>query len=434
MSRYKISQANQYLIRTGLFIKDISISKKGFLLPFQKYKFIDMTPRNYEFSLHAMSHEKLEFVLPVVFTIGPKDEPHALASYSKFMPEVSAEQPMQSLDTIIKGVLEGETRLESAKMSIEDIFNNRQTFKETIIKNVQEELDQFGLKIYNANFKELEDSKGSEYFCYLRQNKKSQAENVAKIEVAENVKKGNIGQKEREAETRQRTAEFEATTISLENKKFEEIEKSKAALQVTKAEMYRLQEIAKTEAANDVTRRNIEMQKDIEAKRQELQKEKQRADVLAATVVAAEAKLAETKAEAESIQMLADASLYQSQKEALAKQMLYEVQAKGLRDLAASFGGNSHALIQFLMLEKNLYPELAKANAEAIQGLQPKIHIWNTGSDASNWTTPIADIFKTIPPLVTAINDQTGVSPPSWLATLSKGTAPTETTTPENKN
>jgi hypothetical protein len=39
------------------------------------------------------------------------------------------QDPMQSLDTIIKGVLEGETRLESAKLSIEEIFNNRQRFK-----------------------------------------------------------------------------------------------------------------------------------------------------------------------------------------------------------------------------------------------------------------------------------------------------------------
>jgi hypothetical protein len=73
MSRYKISASNQYLVRTGFLIPDIKISKKGFLLPFQSCKYIDMTPRNYEFSLHAMSHEKLEFILPVVFTIGPKD-------------------------------------------------------------------------------------------------------------------------------------------------------------------------------------------------------------------------------------------------------------------------------------------------------------------------------------------------------------------------
>ena len=62
------------------------------------------------------------------------------------------------------GVLEGEVRILSAQLTVEQIFNDRKAFKETIISNVQEELELFGLQIYNANIKELQDSPGSEYF------------------------------------------------------------------------------------------------------------------------------------------------------------------------------------------------------------------------------------------------------------------------------
>jgi flotillin len=69
------------------------------------------------------------------------------------------------------------------------------------------------------------------------------------------------------------------------------------------------------------------------------------------------------------------------------------------------------------MIDRNLFPELANANAKAIQGLQPKITYWNTGGDSKN---PITDIVKNIPPLVDTIFTQTGMQPPSWLMDASK--------------
>lgn len=47
-------------------------------------------------------------------------------------------------------------------MTMEEIFKERQLFKTKVIEHVQTELNQFGLKIYNANVKELQDTPGSE--------------------------------------------------------------------------------------------------------------------------------------------------------------------------------------------------------------------------------------------------------------------------------
>jgi flotillin len=49
---------------------------------------------------------------------------------------------------------------------------------------VQSELDQFGLCIYNANVKELQDTPGSEYFTTLSQKALEGALNQARVDVA----------------------------------------------------------------------------------------------------------------------------------------------------------------------------------------------------------------------------------------------------------
>lgn len=48
---------------------------------------------------------------------------------------------------IVKGIIEGETRVIVSGMSMEEIFKERKMFKEKVIMNVQTELSQFGLKM-----------------------------------------------------------------------------------------------------------------------------------------------------------------------------------------------------------------------------------------------------------------------------------------------
>lgn len=74
-----------------------------------------------------------------------------------------------------------------------------------------------------------------------------------------------------------------------------------------------------------------------------------------------------------------------------------------------------------MMLQEGTYEKLANANAAAINGLQPKITVWNTGDSAgssSDGTGAIRNIMQSLPPLLSTINEQTGISPPSWLAQM----------------
>jgi len=83
-----------------------------------------------------MSNEKMEFMLPCVFTIGPKDNIEYLTKYSKYLIFETEEK----VNEIIKGMIEGETRILAANMSIEDIFKGRTEFKDKIVHTVETEL------------------------------------------------------------------------------------------------------------------------------------------------------------------------------------------------------------------------------------------------------------------------------------------------------
>lgn len=52
--------------------------------------------------------------------------------------------------------------------------------------------------------------------------------------------------------------------------------------------------------------------------------------------------------------------------------------AKGYSALIDVFGGAQN-FMQFRMMQNGTYEKLAKANGEAISGLQPKITTWSTG-------------------------------------------------------
>lgn len=152
-------------------------------------------PHDYAMNLQAMTKEKLQFLLPVVFTIGPdvnqrgansrrdlheparfagagseggpadgdhgvhahdfrrEDQGDSLMKFAMLLADSGANKAgnPQFLENIVKGIIEGETRVLVSSMTMEEIFTEREVFKRRIFRNIQSELDQFGLKIYNAN-------------------------------------------------------------------------------------------------------------------------------------------------------------------------------------------------------------------------------------------------------------------------------------------
>ncbi|CAN1287841.1 Flotillin-like protein 3 [Linum perenne] len=107
---YKVAKASELLAITGVGITDIKLAKKKWILPIgQSCTRFDISPVNYTF----------------------------------------------------EGIIEGETRVLAASMTMEEIFRGTKEFKKEVFGKVQLELNQFGLIIYNANVKQLVDVPGS---------------------------------------------------------------------------------------------------------------------------------------------------------------------------------------------------------------------------------------------------------------------------------
>lgn len=152
---YQVSDANSYLVITGGGIHDIKIVKKAWILPWQKCSKITISPFDFEITLQAMTIEKLNFSLPAVFTIGPDDTLESLTKYAKILTgstgthaaHAATSPGRDHVQQIVKGIIEGETRVIVSGMTMEEIFKERQVFKTAVIKNVQSELNQFGLRM-----------------------------------------------------------------------------------------------------------------------------------------------------------------------------------------------------------------------------------------------------------------------------------------------
>lgn len=139
----------------------------------------------------------------------------------------------------------------------------------------------------------------------------------------------------------------------------------------------------------------------------------------------AEAQKASADAAFYALQQASEGELYAKKKQAEGIQAMAEAQGFYLTTLLKSLGGNYAALRDYIMLDKNMFQDIAAINAQAVNGLQPKISIWNNGGSADQAAAngnggmkDIAGVYTMLPPLLKTVQEQTGMLPPNWLGTL----------------
>lgn len=340
-----------------------------------------------------------------------------------------------------------------------------------MIKHIQSELNQFGLKIYNANVKELRDCPGQDYFVQLGCKAHEAAVNQAIVEVAQVKMQGQVGKAEKEGKTKQELAKIDAATAVLATERQKEKAQADAKLSQTEIAIEKELQLSKITAKWAAEERDAELQKNVQLKRAGMELERQRANEVTKAVIQRESEQQRADARQYSSEKAAAAELYQAEKEAagvkarqvaetdgnayrllkeaeankVAKQMdadaafyagkaradamfyAQEKESQGTMEMAKAYGAISNALggpqglMQYLMLKDNTFEKLANANAKAIHGLQPKLNVWNTGggeAGAADPMAPIRNLFQSLPPLLSTINDQTGMKPPSWLVQM----------------
>lgn len=178
-----------------------------------------MHPSTYNFNLHNMSREKVEFNLPVVFTISPANPLEDEEGFKRYAQMLHDLEPRE-VENIVRGVVEGEARGLTAIMTVEEMFNSKEKFKSQVVNKIEVDLKKLGLRILNANIKEMSDyDEHNKYFAYRKQRAIESANYEAQVEVAEAKKHGEIELKHREKDTRVNCARLDTEATVAENER-----------------------------------------------------------------------------------------------------------------------------------------------------------------------------------------------------------------------
>lgn len=439
----------------------------------QGYEYLSLTPLTINIDLrNALSLQNIRINVPCTFTVGISTEGPIMNNAAERLLGLHSGQ----IEEMARELIFGQLRLTVASLTIEQINQDRESFLESIRKNVEPELNKIGLYLINVNITDITD--GSDYIESIGKKAASEAINRARIDVAEQEKIGAIGhsaaqreqliqvaqneaaavkgQKEAmadqrvfvqqqetraavgeaeavrhkdvavaennaEAEKGKKAAEAdqrifvqarEADAIAGENSAKGEIAKNNAILEVTRAEARRQAEVAAREAEVQIQLAEAKAERERLTAREIVRQEIDKQK--AEILAAADAEQARLRARGE-----ADAILFKYEAEAEGIRKVLEAKAAGYEALVKSCEGDARAAASLLVIEK--LEELVGRQVEAIKNLKiDKITVWDSGAggDGNGSTANFASsLIKTLPPLH-EVAKMAGLELPEYLGQM----------------
>ena len=155
---------------------------------FQDYGYISLRPLQITVNLdNALCKQNIRINVPSVFTVGVSTNPEIMGNAAE---RLFGQSP-EAITELAKDIIFGQLRLVIASMMIEEINADRETFLCAVQENVAEELKKIGLELLNVNITDITDESG--YITAIGQRAAAGAINKAKIDVAEEQRKGSIG-------------------------------------------------------------------------------------------------------------------------------------------------------------------------------------------------------------------------------------------------
>lgn len=477
-SRYRRCPSDQILVVYGKVQKGRSSKTMhgggAFVWPLiQDSQYLSLTPMTINIDLkNALSQQNIRINVPSTFTVGISTDPAIMSNAAERLLGLRPPAIMEMAREIIFGQL----RLTVALLTIEQINQDRESFLESIRKNVEPELNKIGLYLINVNITDITDE--SDYIESIGKKAAAEAINKAKVDVAEQEKRGAIGAAEANREKDIRVAEnFAAAEKGKKSAEADQrifIQQKEAEAIVGEANANREKEVGvaknmaeavkgkKTAEANqrihvqdqeaeavkgeNIAKANIAdfnaelwikqaeaLQKSEVAKRMaeaEIQKaryhaEQQRLNAEEVVKKEVEKKKIEISAEAEAERTRreakgeADATLLKYQAEAEGIKKLLDSKAEGYASLVKSCGNDAKSAATLLMIEK--IEELVAHQVKAIQNLKiDKITVWDSGGGdgkGSSTANFLANMLKAIPPMQ-EVASMAGVELPEFLGKI----------------
>lgn len=352
--------------------------------------------------------------MPCIFTVGISTDPAVMQNAAERLLGLS----LQNISDLAKDIIFGQLRLVIATMEIEEINTDRDKFLDAISRNVEGELKKIGLKLINVNVTDISDESG--YIIALGKEAAAKAINDARISVAEEDKKGSIGQANAKMQERISVAEAESAAIAGENKAKAEIAQSKAILREKEAESLKLAVTAEKVQEAKALEESYLAQKEAEISRAAREEATRQADIIVAAEI--EKRKMEIDAEAQAEQMRrkakgeADAIYAKMEAEARGIQEKLSRQAEGLANIVKAAGSADEA-VRLMVTEK--LESIVSEQVKAISNLKiDKVTVWDNGENKDGKTSTanfLSGMLKSLPPLEEVYN-MAGLSLPKIVA------------------
>lgn len=386
------------------------------VVPFlQKYTFLDLTPLSISVDLKsALSKQNIRIDVPSIFTVGISTDPAIMQNAAERLLGLT----LQNISELAKDIIFGQLRLVIATMDIEEINSDRDKFLDAVSRNMEGELKKIGLKLINVNVTDISDESG--YITALGKEAAAKAINDAKVSVAEEDRKGSVGQANAKMQERISVAEAESAAITGENKSKAEIAQSKAILREKEAESLKIAVSAEKIQEAKALEESYAAQREAEVARAEREKATREADIIVAAEI--EKKKMEIDAEAQAEQMRrkargeADAIFAKMEAEARGIQEKLSRQAEGLADIVKAAGSADEA-VRLMITEK--LENIVSEQVKAISGLKiDKVTVWDNGENKDGKTSTanfLSGMLKSLPPLEEVYN-MAGLSLPKIVA------------------
>lgn len=436
----------------------------------QDCKFLSLTPLTIGIPLtNALSLQNIRIDVPSTFTVGISTDKAIMNNAAERLLNLRRNE----VEEMAREIIFGQLRLTVASLTIEQINQDRESFLESIRKNVEPELNKIGLYLINVNITDITDE--SAYIESIGKKAASEAVNRAKVDVAEQTKMGAIGEseahrdqsirvaqnaaasekgkktadadqrivvqqqetlatigeaeagrektikvaenvaeaekgkKKAEAERRVFVQQREAEAIKGENESEANIAQSNAALEMKKAEALRQGEVAKRQAEVEIQKAQALAEQERLNAEEVVRQEIDKRKMEIAAEAQAEKYRREAKGEA-------DAILLKYEAEAKGIRQMLDSKAEGYASLVQSCGGDARAAGTLLMIEK--IEEIVARQVEAIKNLKiDKITVWDSGNGkdgGSSTSNFVSSLIKTLPPLQD-IAGMAGVELPGFL-------------------
>ncbi len=435
----------------------------------QDYSYMSLTPMTIPIPLQkALSMQNIRINVPSTFTVGISTEPEIMTAAAERLLNLTQSQ----IEEMAREIIFGQLRLTVASLTIEQINQDRESFLESIRKNVAPELNKIGLYLINVNITDITDESG--YIDSIGKKAASEAINQAKVDVAVQEKKGSIGEAEATRERTIRVAENVAESEKGKKKAEAEqrvyVQQQETAAMIGEAEAYREKEIrvAENVAESQKGKKKAEADQRIFVQGQEAQAVEGE-NLAKAQIAATNAELAVRQAESlqrgEVAKRMADVEIQKAQ--AMAEQerltaaevvrqeidkrkveiaaeaeaerirreakgtadailLKYEAEAEGIRkvldskaagylELVKGCNGDAKAVATLLMTEK--IEHIVQLQVEAIRNIKiDKVTVWDSGSgkDGSGTANFLAGLIKSLPPLH-EVAGMAGIELPKYL-------------------